>query len=1230
MVTGRFADFKLGRRLGGGSFGEVHEAFDRQRQTRVALKRLLVTHSEALYRFKKEFRALAGIFHPNLATLHELFTEGEGWYIAMELVQGVDIVRYVRRDALVAFAPTIEAAMEDDLEPTLAIERGPSGVDYQRLRASLVQLAHGVQALHDAGRVHRDLKPSNVLVNVEGTVKVLDFGLVTELHDGAVGSLVGCVGTPDYMAPEQVRGADVTPSADWYAVGALLYEALTARVPFDGDVDDVLVEKQVRDPEDPRAVRTGLPDDLCDLCMGLLHREPASRLNGRELVERLDARRVHSPRPNSAPPTLVGRDAQLRVLTEALDECRAGATVVVHVSGPSGIGKSALLNAFVSRPEACGSAVVLQGRCYEGDAVPFKAVDTIVDALTARLLRARPEETARIVPRDFGTLTRLFPALQRVEARIQAASFGAAESADPFQVRRRGFAAMREMLGRLGSLHPLVVWIDDLQWGDGDSVALLQELVEPPDAPPLLLLLSYRSEDERTSEVLRAMQSSALGGDVRRVRLGPLKDGDAAVLATTLLSSSGTPAEADVEAIVRESRGDPLFVHELARHAASGVRSTDDVTVDDLIAHRVRQLSAPASSVLAVVSIAASALEVSVLREAAGLSGEELLATLGALKAEHLVRMRRVGRDEAIEAYHDRIRERAYALLEPAVARLWHARLAAIFEAREGTDPEALASHHRAAGNVERAVWHMERAADAAARALAFQRAAQLYELTLTLSAHDPAKRRVLYEQLGNALANAGRGALAAEAFEAATKGASGDHSLELRRRAADQLLRGGHFDRGLEATRAVLVAIRMRLPSTVFGTLIALAFYRARLALRGLHFQERAEAVIPSDERTRIDTCFAVGLTFGLVDIYTGMLFSTRALLLALEAGEIERIGRSIGLEAGFRGGLGGRRSWRRTQRLLAIGRALAERSESALARLFVTVGSGTTLFGNGRYREAVEEFERSLEMARNGVPGLVFESSAVRQLLMVSLGYLGRFKALRRAQEEALRDALARGDVYSSVSMRTGAAVFPSLAEDRPDLAERKIAAALEAWTKQGFHLEHYDGLIGRVYASLYVDDAERAHALAFELLARTRRALFWRVQTIRTRALYYPGASALAMAQRSLADRTVLLREAARQATALERERTAWIHPFALALRAGLAQQLGLRDDALSKLDAAGTEFTIHGMLGYAAAARYHAAALRGDAAQKERAIDHFRSEDVVVPSRMIRTLISGFPE
>jgi serine/threonine protein kinase len=320
--------FAIVHRLGTGGMGVVYEAFDHERGERVALKTMRRIDPVALYRFKQEFRNLADLSHPNLVNLHELIAVGEVWFFTMELVPGVDFISHVRsapeavattETAEPGVAPARDRDREAHRQGPHAAERlaaaealDPSRV--ARLRQALRQLAEGVSALHEAGKLHRDIKPTNVLVTPEGRVVLLDFGLSADLERSGLHHTVGerVVGTVGYMSPEQAAGRPLSPASDWYSVGVMLYEALTGVLPIGGSSSELLEAKQRSDPPPPRAVSDGVPDDLNALCVELLRRDPEARPMGPAVLARLAAEPASArigPTPGVLP--LIGRDRNI-------------------------------------------------------------------------------------------------------------------------------------------------------------------------------------------------------------------------------------------------------------------------------------------------------------------------------------------------------------------------------------------------------------------------------------------------------------------------------------------------------------------------------------------------------------------------------------------------------------------------------------------------------------------------------------------------------------------------------------------------------------------------------------------------------------------------------------------------------------------------------------------------------------------------------------------------------
>jgi eukaryotic-like serine/threonine-protein kinase len=585
--------FQLKQRLGAGGMGVVYEVFDRSLSEAVALKTLRRMSAQALYRFKQEFRALADLRHPNLISLGELAVEEGLWFFTMELLHGVDFLSYVRASSslvadsaegrtvfddvtrtdgapALAFAGTItpeslpqeESKSLPELFSYAQTERTAiAGFDEPRLRDALRQLALGVAALHQAGKVHRDIKPSNVLVTSDGRVVLMDFGLVTEAEEERPrgrGTEILMVGTPFYMAPEQAANEPVGPAADWYAVGVMLFEALCGRLPFLGNAIQVLLAKSEGEAPEARAVAPEAPEDLSSLCAALLRRDPAARPTGEEILARLGA---NGPAPRQARGVFVGRAEELSALRAAFDESRRQA-VAVFVLGESGLGKTALIRRFLAEARRDERAVVLDGRCYEQESVPYKALDGVVDALSRHLLRLNAKEATRLFPPDAPLIGRLFPVLLRVP---KLAAARAEAPASPNELRARAFSALRELFARLADDRPVLLFIDDLQWADADGLLLLRELLAPP-APRLLLAATVRTSGGEPPPQL-------VGMDARRVWLRPLSRRDAEALAAAILPGE----DAGSAALASESGGHPLFIDELARlRAEAGAAAAGD------------------------------------------------------------------------------------------------------------------------------------------------------------------------------------------------------------------------------------------------------------------------------------------------------------------------------------------------------------------------------------------------------------------------------------------------------------------------------------------------------------------------------------------------------------------------------------------------------------------------------------------------------------------------------
>jgi predicted ATPase len=416
--------------------------------------------------------------------------------------------------------------------------------------------------------------------------------------------------------------------------------------------------------------------------------EILAALGGRAPVE-IGGERNEPSAPIVAPAgTFVGREPNLNELEHALDTVSKGRTLLMIVCGPSGIGKTMLARKFLETLEQSERALVLAGRCYERESVPFKALDPIVDALCHRLMLMDAETLDAVLPKDASAIARLFPVLDRVEQIGGAPDRTIAR--DPVELLRRAVRSLRSLIASLAKLRPVVLFIDDLQWGDADSAALLSALLEPPSPPPLLLITSHRSEDD-DAPILQRLRS--IDVEVRRLVLGALDEEESSALAFELLEGAqgSTTVKEHARSIAKESGGNPFFIS-----ARKKGLTFDAISLDEVLDGRLDRLAPVARRLMEVLAVAGRPIKQSVANLAAGL-GQEDREPLDALRHQHLVRTRGSRPDDLVETFHDRIRERAQALLDPEELARTHLALAEALVALDPSDAEGLAARALAA-----------------------------------------------------------------------------------------------------------------------------------------------------------------------------------------------------------------------------------------------------------------------------------------------------------------------------------------------------------------------------------------------------------------------------------------------------------------------------------------------------------------------------------------------------
>jgi hypothetical protein len=1112
--------------------GSVYLVYDKQLDTKVALKTLNVSGGLDLLRFKREFRSLADLRHLNLVRLYELVSEGELWFFTMEYVVGVPFDHYL-----------------------LGQLRSPPS--RERLTKTVQQLCAGVHAVHETGCIHRDLKPSNVLVTEEGRVVILDFGLAKNANSESL-SGDGIFGTPAYMAPEQALEKPCLPASDWYAVGTMIYEALAGRCPFEGALLEVLLKKQTEDPPAPNPMGSLGDDRMQALCMKLLHRDPARRPAGAEILAHLGV--VPGQRtlaqtgrhPAVGMKGVVGRQAELQVLHRAYLEMCKGSLSVTMVQGTSGIGKTSLVETFVEGrlPIVPSVPLVLRGRCHEREALPFKAFDSVVDSLTHHLTKLSDDDLSYVLPDGILHLAEIFPVLRRLKL-IAHERYAMPPLRDAKELRNQAFGAFCDLLVRMARLHPIVIFIDDLQWADLDSFALLRALVRQPGAPALQLILNCRPLTDgnlgSAKSLLREVQAQP---GVEVITLGPLSDDNIRTLADGLIESGKvSPAlkQHIAETIVGEARGNPFFVVELVQHLLGRVvpdgglavsPDGSDFQVDGMILKRVEALPEESQRLLEIIAVAGDPLPQQTLAGAIGVpfGSEAWERGISTLVEERLVSRRGRQGEDAVVAYHDRIREAVVRHLDESTLRKLHRQLAEAVEQWDHERTDRLARYWLSADDHERAKRYANDAANEARTKLAFDRAAEFYETAVALESDDTAKIELLHA-LGDCRASDGHASLAAEAYQRAAAFSGSTQSMQFHHLAAEQLLRGGHIAQGLDALKDVLKQVGLRLSPSPRRAFLSVASRLLWLRLRGTNFVERPASSISAKNRRLLDVLWSVNIGLGVVDILHADDFLLRFLMLALKTGDIHRVSQGLSMLAGQVAAIG-RSHFGFSMQLLSKAEVLARRSSDPHAIGLTKMCRGVVHYFSGEWEAARTELTAVEQYFLSHCHGVNWEVATTRIFASYSLRMAGRLRELCERFDRYTADADRTGDRYLSTSLRTYHSIVWLIRDDCAR-ASKDIEGILDAWPGDRYLFQHFTHLFARCEQALYAGQPQTAFAAISAEDSRIRRSAMLKINGIRLEYAWLWARIALAMAEVAReGDRAPFFRQARRSVSFLRK--------------------------------------------------------------------------------------------
>jgi Cdc6-like AAA superfamily ATPase len=1045
--------FDVRDRLGDGGGGVVYRAYDRTLARDVALKVMRDAQGDGMTRFRSSFAALKRLSHPNLVQLLDLVEDRGRLLLVMELVEGQELLDYVRRE-------------QRRTDHTLV--RGSARFDEMRLRTAFLQLAQGLYALHADRKVHRDVKPGNVRVTPEGRAVLLDLDLSYDLDaDSGALSFPGDarpVGTALYMAPEQASER-TSFASDWYSFGVVIYEALTGMVPFRGSDLEILLKKQESAPTEALELLPELPRDLSSLAMDLLAAQPTARPAGAEVLRRLGveeetvSQKLSLTSIVSARPAFVGREHELERLYSALSRARRG-PYVVRVTGEPGVGKTTLCEELLRRlahgPER---TLALAGNCSRYPDRPHAAFAEPVARLIEALREAPSSERLKLGP---GALRLLERMLGQSVIGLDESRAKSAMPLDPLEQRFRAIEALRGLFAAVSAARPVVLWLDNYQWADLDTQRLVNALLRSDAQLGLLVVLSEDLEPGQVSATLPSVDEV--------IALTGLTSHAARTLAEHLGERANGPRLPLRVPYFRDAL--PLAIQERVRYALYfGEAPSESLGLPALIDARVSALSADARRVLELVAVAYDPLPQEVVERASGMTRALFSRQLATLRVGSLVRCFVLAGEDHVAPSHGVLARLIEARAETPRPRSY-AQLSAALALRDAGRPSArLLRFQSESGDLRAAEKSALFAAQESERALAFQRAAQLYSLAASLQQNpEDESAYALRARHADALSNAGWSLAAAEAYRGAGRIAKAADAIHMRQRSAEHFLRAGEHAVGLDAVSELLRCFDISLPKSSRTAFWSLVRRRAFLSLRGTGFREVSEGQVSARDLRYVDALWSAGTRLSMVDIMRGGDLLARGLTEALRVGEPQRVARALCTESWTV--LGYKRGYiERMSALIEAARTMVERQPSPLLDGHLKLAEGMGAFARFSVHEATSRVRDAERVFRDGCLDAAWEISVAQVYQLIGLTQSARFVELSAKYESCVQEAAERGDLWGYAQLLTLGAVGVKLVRDLPNEAAEDVRVAAGRFSNvHDLHIQHMFELVASSYIELY----------------------------------------------------------------------------------------------------------------------------------------------------------------
>jgi histidine kinase len=689
--------YSVGKRLHLTRQSEVHEGVRVLDGAFVVLKSYFSdTPLDPIPRAQREFDSMRKIAGPGVPAALELVRSSQRPTLVLERVPGIQLAHLIQRGPL-ATRLWLEIAL---------------------------QLSETLGRLHAAGILHRDVCPENVLVDVASRrAWLMDFGLAAEIGSAQkhASGRETAVGTVRYMAPERTgrmnRGCD--SRSDVYSLGATLYHALAGRPPFEEtDVLELIHAHIARLPPEPKTVRPEVPEALSRLLMKLLAKQPEQRYQRTHTLHadieaciaqverdgRIDASlalgAAEIPERPIFPAKIYGREAELAQLQALYGKAHQGSPQLLLLDGEPGAGKSQLVDQLRSVIAGSGGYLAM-GRFDPSRERPYGGW---IDALGSLVQQWLVEDDERLAQRRETLLGRLGSVAQVAIDLIPDLAFVLGEvppvpRLGPREAQARlSLALQRFIATATRPAHPLVLFLDNLQWSDSGSCVLLEDVLSSAADPALLVIGAFRAGDGEDEDALPLSISKleAHGVPLHRMSLRPLTVVETTAMLSDALGRSHDETRPLAECVARKTGCNPLLIREFVLHmhaqglihfvhptgwawndAAIAAANIPDGAVGLMVA-KLGGLSPASREVIEMASSIGDEFELSFLAELLGRPPASLEPSLTGLLASGLIAPSSGG----FRFVHDRIREAAQSLPSRERRAEQHVHIARVLLAR--------------------------------------------------------------------------------------------------------------------------------------------------------------------------------------------------------------------------------------------------------------------------------------------------------------------------------------------------------------------------------------------------------------------------------------------------------------------------------------------------------------------------------------------------------------------